>query len=533
MMNSTSQNLMPQKKRLFPILFWVILISIILFLLIYRLNNWPTVWWDEGWTLSAARNWIESGHLGNYLDGQPVPPRIPLRFPVAVPVAISMKIFGIGVWQGRLPGVIFTILVLGLYVYIVSQMYDRKTGIATLLLLLCLSPFTFQPIISGRQVMAEMPMMFYLLGGYTFLWLALSRSAYWSVGAAILFGIGIHAKLQVPPFWIVSISLAIWVAIKHRQWKSLKILAGVAMGTVGVAILVYLAQNMIMPGSFADPELLKLLLTTSVITLIWSIRWKAIYTVVIFALPELIGYIWAGRQILRNLLTRRAENEVTNPSEVNKSILRAAIWGLGVSWLIWFATMSMFWIRYLLPAYFLGLIFVSAFVNEITNGFDVRAIIRRTSALLFRREFNRANFQAVTMILIFSIALGFAIGTMRIVLAPSIWNPELAATYLRNNIPTDATVETYESEMLFMAPDLKYHFPPDLVSMQLYRRANIDVQYPIDYDPLKAHPDYLVVGPFAQSWGLYDDVLIQGWFELEADVGGYQIYHIKNSQSVN
>jgi hypothetical protein len=65
-----------------PILLWAIFFIIVGFLLLYRLNDIPTLWWDEGWTLSAARNWIEQGHLGNYLDGQPVPPRIPVRNPV-------------------------------------------------------------------------------------------------------------------------------------------------------------------------------------------------------------------------------------------------------------------------------------------------------------------------------------------------------------------------------------------------------------------------------------------------------------------
>jgi 4-amino-4-deoxy-L-arabinose transferase-like glycosyltransferase len=533
-MNSSEQIQKSRTKHLFPILFGVALISIISILLIYRLNDWPTVFWDEGWTLSATRNWIEHGHLGNYLDGQPVPPRIPLRFPIAVPVAISMKIFGIGIWQGRLPVVIFTILALGLSFYIISKMYDRRTGIATLLLMLCLSPFPIQPIVLGRQLMAEMPMMFYLLGGYSMVWLSLTRSKIWGVGAAIFFGIAIHAKLQVPPFWLASIGLAIWVSVKHRQWRSMKIITEVAMGSIVVAILVYLIQNMIMPGSFANPELLKLLLNTSVITLNRTIRLKAIYIILLFALPEVLGFIWAGRPILRDLLTCREANNVdVNPGEVNRIIMRAAIWGLGASWLVWYATMSLYPIRYLFPAYFIGFIFISAYVGVHTNGFDLRPIFRQTSALILKRELKRQNIKAACVIIIFSLALGFAIGTMRVGLAPSNLQPELAVSYLYDNVPTNARIETFESELLFLAPELNYHFPSDLVSMQLFRRASIDRQYSVNYDPLIANPDFLVVGPYARTFGLYDEKLIERWFELIADVGGYQIYHIKKPQTGN
>jgi len=40
----------------------------------------PGMWWDEGWTLSVARNWIERGHYGRLLDGQLAPPGLEAAF---------------------------------------------------------------------------------------------------------------------------------------------------------------------------------------------------------------------------------------------------------------------------------------------------------------------------------------------------------------------------------------------------------------------------------------------------------------------
>lgn len=36
----------------------------------------PEFWWDEGWTLSVARNVVERGHYGRLLDGEPAPGRL-------------------------------------------------------------------------------------------------------------------------------------------------------------------------------------------------------------------------------------------------------------------------------------------------------------------------------------------------------------------------------------------------------------------------------------------------------------------------
>jgi hypothetical protein len=45
-----------------------------LFASLFRLDSVPPLWWDEGWTLSVARNWLEHGHYGRLLAGDFVPP---------------------------------------------------------------------------------------------------------------------------------------------------------------------------------------------------------------------------------------------------------------------------------------------------------------------------------------------------------------------------------------------------------------------------------------------------------------------------
>ncbi len=40
------------------------LLSIAIVAGLLRLVAVPPLWWDEGWTLTVARNWVESGHYG-------------------------------------------------------------------------------------------------------------------------------------------------------------------------------------------------------------------------------------------------------------------------------------------------------------------------------------------------------------------------------------------------------------------------------------------------------------------------------------
>ena len=46
----------------------------------------------------------------------------------------------------------------------------------------------------------------------------------------------------------------------------------------------------------------------------------------------------------------------------------------------------------------------------------------------------------------------------------------------------------------------------------------------LDYDPLEADPDYLVVGPFSRRYQLYDKTINDGNFVLIAGYPGYEVY---------
>jgi hypothetical protein len=70
----------------------------------------------------------------------------------------------------------------------------------------------------------------------------------------------------------------------------------------------------------------------------------------------------------------------------------------------------------------------------------------------------------------------------------------------------------------------RFHYPSDEDQMLFNRRYFLGKKVAIGYDPLAAHPDYLLVGPYSRMWGIYNEVLAAGHFRLLRDFGAYQLY---------
>src|SRR5687768_13898703 len=132
-----------------------------------NLETTPPLWWDEGWTLSVARNWVELGHYGRLLDGQPAPRGLEAGFPVTANIALSFSLFGVGIYEARLVAVIFTLAALRSLYALTRRFYNRSIAIGTLgvLIFMC-GHVDINPLIAGRQVLGEIPSIFFLLAGY-------------------------------------------------------------------------------------------------------------------------------------------------------------------------------------------------------------------------------------------------------------------------------------------------------------------------------------------------------------------------------
>ena len=58
-----------------------LVVAACLFLMVFgsgvvHIQSFPPLFFDEGWTVCVARTWVESGHYGCLLMGEPAPPSL-------------------------------------------------------------------------------------------------------------------------------------------------------------------------------------------------------------------------------------------------------------------------------------------------------------------------------------------------------------------------------------------------------------------------------------------------------------------------
>jgi len=494
---------------------------------VLKLEQVPSPWFDEGWVLPLARNWVELGHYGYLLMGEPVPATsLSIGLPAVAPIALSFRLFGIGVWQGRLPGIFFTLGALGVLYYLARRLYDPSVAVGALAVALLLSwDPVLHPVLLGRQALGEMPAMFYLLAGYAAVSWAWRRPL-WPVPIAIVFwALALRTKPQVLPFFVASLSLPLAIALWKRRWRTARILAFGFLGAL-VAVNVFArGQELLLSSPFFSPssgnDLYSMARAASNVRTYWfvlvpTVRLFAMLKVVLVGLPVVLGLCFTAWRFVGNL--HRMD------LEADREVGRLVLWGFSASWLCWYLLLSVGWSRYLFPVVFVGSVFVAVLLRDVVGGFNMAWLLKRGVGALRQRRFTlpaigtllaAITIPAMCLLTLLMLYQSYVVGSDDSVLQ--------AARFLKTHTAPDAVVETCEFELLFLL-EHPYHYPPDSVLHQLNRRFFLGRNDVIDYNPLAANPDYLVVGNHGRMWRLYEPVIETGAFRLLQTYGHYEIY---------
>ena len=95
-------------------------------------------------------------------------------------IYIAFQLFGVGAFQARMVGGLYTLASLVVIYYLARRLYDRKITVSTLLILTFTPAYSeLIPVYFGRQVLGEMPAMFFLFVGYASFLLLLRRHILW------------------------------------------------------------------------------------------------------------------------------------------------------------------------------------------------------------------------------------------------------------------------------------------------------------------------------------------------------------------
>ncbi len=481
----------------------------------FELEITPPLWWDEGWTLCVARQWVETGHYGCLLEGQPAPPILAGHFPVVASIAAGFRLFGIGIWQARLVELLYAFGALGLLYYLTSKLYNHNVALGTLALVLFLpANWQMHPLIMGRQVLGEMPMVFFFLAGSVCL-LLVERHQVWWVGAISCWGLALMSKVQVRPFWTLALLVPGLLCVLRRERRITALLVSSAAGGWAVLYLLGLLKLLVLQGRTMPVPPMPGLLQASAIVLVPRIRLDALVFTLSYLMPTICGLGYAIWTMVRQWRSR-------TPFQLTDAV-RVMLLIFSVSWFGWFFFLSLGGARYAFPAWFLSTPFVVTLLYDWSQGYDVRALAMSLWSRMGAREVGIAQLKSVGVVLLAVISLWMAVQARYAFRAREDGTAvQEVIAFLHGHVPADAMIETYESELLFLL-NRRYHYPPAQLNVEFIPQMWKQKRH-LSYDALGANPDYVVVGEFGRWAGIYQTSVERGQIRLVHKVGRYQIY---------
>jgi 4-amino-4-deoxy-L-arabinose transferase-like glycosyltransferase len=496
------------------------LVAGVLFLIVFgsglvHLESFPPLWFDEGWTVCVARTWVELGHYGCLLRGEPAAPVLSAHFPVVASVAASFKLLGVGIWQARVVGLLYTFGAFLLLYTIARQLFSRPVAIVALgLLILVPVKWSIHPLFIGRQVLGEIPMLCFLLAGYACL-LRIDDDRRWLAGAVACWSLAWMTKAQLAPFFIASLAgTALLVGIRG-EWSTARRLALLLGASWAGYRLLVVAKELMLAGHTVPNPPTSGMTEAIALVLVPSIRLETIQYMVASWPEYTIGLgcaAWA--------LWRSSPAHGRLPLE---QTVRIMLLLLASSWLAWFALLCAGEARYAFPGLFIAAPFTAAFFCELTKGFDA-AFVRDVLSALVRTGHVTGDGTKIIVTVALLFVMGWVVMQERYAFRAREDDRDLinVIAYLHTATPATALIETYDSELfLFLNRPYTYAPPQALVEVILReQKAN----QAVTYDPLLGKPNYIVVGEYGRWAGFYKPLITQHRVRLVQTIGRYEIY---------
>jgi len=495
---------------------FVPLLLLIFLLAVYHLDTYPPFWFDEGIHLQPPKNLVLYGEYA-LMDGgvlRRFDPLLSAGPPLSLPVAAAFRLFGIDLWPARFVTVGYLMLAAAIFYRLARQTHGwRVAGLA--LGLLVLSP-GLEFVRLGRQVMGEMPALFYFLLGMS-LWVqAARRRRALLLLAGLGFGLAMVTKTIYAPILPAGWSL-VWLADRWR-YRRLTSVHFLLPSLVGLSCLAAWQGY-----QFASLQLAGFQRQAS------ELANSAGRSVLVFA-PQCISasvrfllgpnfYLGLGLPALAyNLyLSLRGRRSLLE-------LQRAALLLMAVVWLAWYALASVGWHRYALP----GLVVVALPVARLLLDVHSR-IARLLDPGRGRAVFGGLALAAVTALLVFFPFYRTSLyEEVSATVSRADDSARRFAAYINAHVEQDALIESWEWQIDFFTNHTYHHPPPPILDLAV-RHAFLGEPFPPDaYDFAPYQPDYIVVGPFSKWVGLY----LPGYLDRECvrvvSIGPYDLCRVED-----
>lgn len=488
------------------------LCAIIVVLSLYNLENYPQTWFDEGVHLLAA------GRLavqGQYSFGPALGPT------VFFPVAAAFNAGGMTLLSARIVMAIYLLLCIAVYAGLVRYIGGTKVGVVGLLLLLTSPGVGLLTL--GRQMLGEVPSLFFFLAAI-WLWLAVmrqtnggARRTVMLLGSGILFGLAVLTKNQLMlwvPAWIL---MAVVDRFYYKQGKIMDFVLPLVTAALCVAAW-YLAQRFLHQQGERliqynaqewSNALQRGILTFSVQRTLSSFKFiSSGETFWGLAIPGVLYGMF--------LSLRRTKEGFA--------------WGLltivAIGWLTWLVLLSVGWERYAFIGLAITSIFIAKFFYDLTDGFSLSWKMIRDK--VSNQEWDGA---LIRRIVIITFLIGIIVwpleGLVQNIFLTTDDTPQQIAAYIAENLPEGGEIETYEPEICFLA-QYRCHLPPSYILDAAIRYVWYGGELPSTYYDFREYgAPYLLIGTFGSWTHLYEPDKVEADYDLLHTIGAYRLYQRK------
>jgi 4-amino-4-deoxy-L-arabinose transferase-like glycosyltransferase len=493
------------------------IVVVAIFLLFYRLDQFPVPWYDEGSHLHVAKNFALHGvYADSSSEGyRPFGPAVGVGPTVMLPIAALFRLAGISIPAARLVIVVYSLVTL-LAVYWLTRRFTRHNYAllaATLLLLVPVIRYVYY----SRTVVGEVPGLAFLLLGL-WLWLRPGQHTFRRLlGIGILMGLACITKNQYA-FFILPSLLLNWIADRvwyRRRAASYYVIPGIVAGLMfGTWTYIVIIQ----PGSgdnFADS--LATLREAADGALIVLTRDSLTRVFAILADSGLYGTLFIPAFIYGTTvsLPRNEEGQQYGTIMIFLAVSTA------------FFVVSLGWDRYAFAPATLVVVFVVVMIRDLVHEFKFDWNGWRNALGVKSRISSRAIFCLVAGWL-FVVLIAPTYLRFNEVTRLGNGNAYQVKEWLNAHAPEDALIETWEQE-LGVLTDHRFHYPPQITlaySVAAQWQNGPEASQFYDFREY-GNPEYVIVGPFGVYTGLYPtERLIE--YDLKTVIGAYSIYQHQN-----
>jgi 4-amino-4-deoxy-L-arabinose transferase-like glycosyltransferase len=480
---------------------FVVLLILVSFVLLIRLDTSPAPWYDEGLNINAAQTLAETGQYGLRSGNElrRADPAIQTGPPLVVPLAVLHNLFDESMALIRLPTVISGLLLLIALYRLVFRLYgDFAAFMACLGLVLLPGESTVNFVFLSRQVLGEISALLCIVVGLRVLMYSGPHlNAVRALFVGISWAVAIMLKSQVLlVLTITCVLIGLYhIARRSDDWPRWMLIGVVMVGsyTLDTIWQMRMAGPLLGPNSavLRDGILIHILPVRALQTLAES---DALIRIAAMVVPVFVMIF----------IRRRLEPSTGSPGEIRTETF---IWLFVVIWAVWFGIVSIGWRRYAFVGQVIGLIPL-AFLTD----------------YVWRRLRLPQTQRVYAGLLVAGVVVGGVMYTPRIT-DPTGDHFFEAVNYINQELPRQSRIVSWEWSASYFTSQ-EFQFPHTQDVNALTRAAFLRQSAEAEFDPLAGCPQYILLGSFNLDRTVFRPALDIAQPEPLFEAGPYKIYAI-------